>query len=98
MRIHLRSYQSRVLLLLALPLLLLGLLAVSASAQDASPAQPAAPANADLESLLGTLENDEERQRLIDNLRALIEAQRSEELAAEDDLGSRLMGQVSGAV
>lgn len=40
------------------------------------PAQQAAPANAELERLLQTLENDAERQRLIDALRALVQAQR----------------------
>ena len=98
MRIHHRSYLSRLLLLAVLPLLAIWLLAVSASAQQPAPAEPAAPAAAELEALLETLENDAERQKLVENLRTLLEAQRVEDEAAEDDLGARLMGQVSGAV
>ena len=98
MKIHLRSHRATVVLLLVLPVLWFCLLAASASAQEAAPAQPDVPPTADLESLLGTLENEQERQRLIENLRALVEVQQAEEAAEEDHLGSRLMGEVSGAV
>ncbi len=99
MRNHHRSRLPLVVPLLVLPFMLIWLLTLPAFGQTAAtPADPAQPAAADLESLLDTLENDVERQRLVENIRALLEAQRVDEAEAEDDLGSRLMGQVSGAV
>lgn len=94
MRNHHRSQRGQLILLLVLPLLF-WLLAAPAFAQQTAPAQPA---TADLEALLNTLENDGERQRLVENIRALLEAQRAKEAADDENLGSRLMGHVAGAV
>lgn len=87
--------------LLCLPqLLLIGLLTLITPVQNATAQvlQPAVVGTAELEALVATLENDEERQRFVENLRALVEAQRAEQAAAEDDLGSRLMEQFSTTV
>src|SRR5690625_7995462 len=94
MRNHHRSQRGQLILLLVLPLLF-WLLAAPAFAQQTAPAQPA---TADLEALLNTLENDGERQRLVENIRALLEAQRAKEAADDENLGSRLMGHVAGEI
>lgn len=99
MQMSLRSFRLRPVLFAAL-FLLLGSLASPLAAQQPAgePGGGQGSATGQLESLLETLENEGERQRFVEELRALIQAQRQLEEPEEEDLGTRLMGQASGAV
>jgi len=66
-------------LIVALPLLLCLLAPAPAAAQDASSEAAAALSASDLERLLATLENPEERDKFIKQLRGLVEAQKQTE-------------------
>ncbi|MDF2094970.1 mechanosensitive ion channel domain-containing protein [Aquibaculum arenosum] len=85
-------------LLLALPLILLGIIAAPLAAQEAQTNPDSLPATSELDNLLQTLEDEGERQRFIDNLRTLVEAERAQASEESDGLGTRVMGQVSDAV
>ena len=61
---------------LGLALAFLVLLLTPAAAQTAAPAAALAPTRAELESLIGVLENDAERAKLVRQLQLIVEAQK----------------------
>lgn len=85
-------------LLFILPLLFLGILSAPLAAQEAGTSSETLPAPTELDNLLQTLEDEGERQRFIDNLRTMAEAERAQASEKSDGIGARVMGQVSEAV
>jgi moderate conductance mechanosensitive channel len=73
-------------------------LPASAQSSTAPPAQPAPVSADELERLVNTLEDDQGRARLVEQLRALIAAQRGTEEKQSEDSPASFLNNISGQI